>query len=95
MQEIRRVEKDIVEFTVPQDYEVYYLPDPVKMKIPFFDFVSNYYHSGDGKVRYEAETILKVSQIMPEEYPKYKNYTKKLMRKRGSFVLFRARETRK
>ena len=78
-------------FTVPQYYELYYLPDPVKMKTPFFDFTSNY-QSGDGEVRYEAEMVLKVSQIMPEEYPKYKNYSKELAKKRESFVVFTTRE---
>lgn len=87
MQQIRRVEKDIVEFTVPQDYEVYYLPKPVRIETPFFEFRSSY-QSRDGKICYHAEMVQKAFRVMPKEYPKYKKYWEEMTKKKEAFVVF-------
>jgi len=87
LQEIRRVEKDIVEFTVPQDYEVYYLPKPVRIETPFFEFRSSY-QSRDGKICYHAEMVQKAFRVMPKEYPKYKKYWEEMTKKKEAFVVF-------
>jgi transglutaminase-like putative cysteine protease len=64
--------KEEAEFTVPEGYEVYHLPEPLEIKNRYFEFRSSYRQDGD-KILYQEELIRKALRITPEEYDAYKN----------------------
>ena len=69
-----------IEITVPEGYEVYYLPDPIDIQCPFFEFHSSY-REQDEKVLYKNEFIRKAARISPEEYPVYRTFCQEMEKK--------------
>jgi len=83
--------KDEVEFNVPEDYEVYYLPEPMETKNQYFEFRSSYRKEG-GKIFYRGELITKALRITPDEYPAYHESCQAMEKSFKRDVLFKAKE---
>jgi hypothetical protein len=66
-----------VEITPPQGYKVYYLPDPVEIRCPFFEFRSSYRKDGKNIVC-KQEYIQKAIRVSPADYPDYRRYCKEM-----------------
>jgi len=80
--------KDEVVFNIPEGYEVYYLPEPVEIENPYFDFHSSYQREGQ-KVVYRGEYIKKAVRIPPKGYPLYHKFCQKMEKSCEEYVLFR------
>jgi len=80
--------KNGVEFNIPDGYEVYYLPEPVEIKNPHFEYRSSYRREG-GKVFYEAEFIQNAGQIPTAEYTNYRKSCHLMEKSCERYVLFR------
>ena len=78
---------DAVVFTIPQGYEVYYLPDPVKVDTPYFTFNSSYRKTGN-RVIYRGEYVRKAGRTSPQEYPRYQQYCQEMEKSCKKYVLF-------
>jgi hypothetical protein len=83
--------KDEVGFTVPEGYEVYYLPEPMETKNQYFEFRSSYRQEG-AKIFYRGELISKALRITPEEYPAYHESCQAMEKSFKRDVLFKAKE---
>ena len=80
--------KEEVEFNIPEGYEVYYLPEPLKIENPYFEFRSSY-KKEDAKVIYKGEIIKKAVHIPTEEYTNYKESCEIMENGCERYVLFR------
>jgi hypothetical protein len=80
--------RDEAVFNIPEGYEVYYLPEPVEIKNPYFEYRSSYRREG-GKVFYEADFIQKAGQILPEKYTDYRTSCHLMEKSCERYVLFR------
>ena len=83
--------KDEVEFTVPEGYEVYHLPEPIEIKNQYFEFRSSYRQKGD-KIFYRGELTSKALRITPEEYPAYQESCQVMEKSFKRDVLFKAKK---
>ena len=75
------------QITLPQGYEVYWLPDPIEIKCPYFEFRSNY-REEYGKVIYTQEFIQKATRISPEQYPSYRKFCQEMENKNKKQSIF-------
>ena len=80
-----------MEFNVPEDYEVYHLPDPLEIKNQYFEFRSSYRQEGN-KIIYEGELIRKASRIGPEEYGAYQGFCQGMEKSFNRSVLFQKKK---
>jgi hypothetical protein len=76
-----------VDITPPQGYKVYYLPDPVEIRCPFFEFRSSYRKDGKNIVC-KQEYIQKAIRVSPAEYPDYRRYCKEMERASEKETIF-------
>ena len=83
--------KDEVEFSVPEGYEVYHLPEPLDIKNEYFEFRSSYRQEED-KIFYQGELIRKALRITPEEYASYKNCCFGMEKSFDRSVVFRKKD---
>ncbi|RLB06925.1 MAG: hypothetical protein DRG50_04280, partial [Deltaproteobacteria bacterium] len=83
--------KNEVEIYLPDDYEVYYLPKAVKIKTPYFDFSSSYWHEGT-KVFYRGERIRKATVIPLKDYPLYRKFCHLMERSSGEWVVLKKKK---
>jgi hypothetical protein len=80
--------KKEAEFNIPDGYEAYYLPEPLEVINPYFEFRSSYRIEGE-KIFYQEEFIEKSMRITPEEYPVYKESCQVMGKNSKREVLFR------
>lgn len=83
--------KDEVEFNIPEGYELYYLPEPVEIKTPYFEYSSSYKKVGE-KVLYQGEFIRKAVKLPPEKYTNYRKFCQMMEKSCERYVLFREKK---
>ena len=83
--------KDEVVFTIPEGYEVYYLPESEEVSNPYFEFRSRYQRDGE-KVVYQGEYIKRAVRITPEEYSRYQQFCQEMGKSCEEYVLFREKK---
>jgi transglutaminase-like putative cysteine protease len=84
--------KDEVAFNVPEGAEVFYLPEPVEVKNPYFEFRSSYRQEGD-RITYQGEFIRRALRIPPEEYDFYQDSCQAVEKSFNRNVLFRKKNS--
>ncbi|MBW2038134.1 MAG: DUF3857 domain-containing protein [Deltaproteobacteria bacterium] len=77
-----------VEVDLPDGYGVYYLPKPVEIKTPYFDFCSSYRYE-EGKIFYQGERIRKTTTIPLEDYPLYRKFCQEMERGSTDWVVLK------
>lgn len=85
--------KDEVEFTIPESYEVYYLPEPLEIRNQYFEFRSSYRREGE-RIFYEGEWVRKAIEIPPEECASYQRSCQGMEKSFNRSVLFQKKEGR-
>lgn len=83
--------KNEVNFNIPEGYELYYLPEPVEIKNPYFEYHSSYQKKGR-KIFYQGEFIGNAVQTPPEEYADYRKSCHEMEKSYERYVLFRERK---
>jgi hypothetical protein len=83
--------KSEVVFTIPAGYEVYYLPEPVEITTPYFEFRSRYQSDGENVV-YRGEYIKKAARIPPEEYSRYQQLCQEMEKSCEEYILFQEKK---
>ena len=83
--------KNEVNFNIPEGYELYYLPEPVEIKNPYFEYHSSYQKKGR-KIFYHGEFIGNAVQTPPEEYADYRKFCQMMEKSYKRHVLFRERK---
>ncbi len=78
-------------FTIPKGYTLYYLPEPVEVKNPYFEFHAHYQRVGN-TVIYRGEYIMKAGRIPPQEYPRYQRYCQAMEKSCERYVLFQEKK---
>jgi hypothetical protein len=79
-------------FNVPEGYEVYYVPEPVAIKTPYFEYRSSYWNER-GRVCYQSDFTKKAGLILPEKYPNYRRFCQMMEKSCESYVLFREKRS--
>ena len=80
--------KNEVSFNIPEGYYVYYLPEPVEIKSPYFEYRSSYRREGE-EIFYQGEHINKAVRIPPEEYRRYHKFCQMMENSCERYLLFR------
>ena len=81
-----------MELDVPENYEVYYLPEPVETLNQYFTFRLQSQRKGKS-IFYRRELTRKATSITPEEYPSYRKFCQEMEKSFKKDVLFKAKET--
>ena len=84
----RSYSKDEVEFNIPEGYDVYYLPEPVEIENPYFEYRSSY-RKKERKVLYQVEFIEKAVKIPAEEYVYYQKFCQMIGKRSERYILFK------
>ena len=80
-----------MEFDVPKNHEVYYLPEPVEIINQYFIFRSQSQREGR-TISYRREFIEKATSITPEQYPAYRDLCQEVEKSFKKDVLFREKK---
>jgi hypothetical protein len=84
-------DKNEAEFDIPEGYETYYLPEPVRVTNKHFEFHSTYRKEGE-KIVYQGEFLEKAMRIPPDEYLAYQGYCQEVSKSFRREVLFRKKD---
>jgi hypothetical protein len=80
-----------MEFDIPENQELYYLPEPVEVVNQYFIFRSQSQRNGRS-ISYRREFIEKATSITPEEYPAYKKSCQEMEKSLKRDVLFKTKK---
>ena len=81
-----------MELDVPENYEVYYLPEPMETLNQYFTFRLQSQRKGKS-IFYRRELTRKATSITPEVYPAYRKFCQEMEKSFKKDVLFKAKET--
>jgi transglutaminase-like putative cysteine protease len=79
-----------IDFDIPENYELLYLPEPLEIKNQYFEFRSRGRREGD-KIFYRRDFTGKAISIPPEEYPAYQKYCQEMEKSFKRDILFKAK----
>jgi hypothetical protein len=79
--------KKETQFSVPEGYEIYYLPEQVEMKNPYFEYYSGYRTEGR-KILFQGELLRKAVQIPPGSYGEYRELCQAMVNSSKRYVVF-------
>jgi hypothetical protein len=79
--------KKEAQFSVPEGYEIYYLPEQVEMKNPYFEYCSSYRTEGR-KILFQGELLRKAVQIPPGSYGEYRELCQAMVNSSKRYVVF-------
>jgi hypothetical protein len=80
-----------VEIILPEEYKVYYLPKPIKIRTPYVDFQSSY-RLEEGKIIYQGEKFRKITSIPPEGFLLYWTFCQFMNRRVHEWIILEKRK---
>jgi tetratricopeptide (TPR) repeat protein len=71
---------------LPPKYKVRYLPEEIKLELPYVSYWSRY-ESRDGEIHYFEQSIIKKIEIAVADYQQYKQYREKIARESDKQII--------
>lgn len=85
--EPRSYGKKVAQFSVPEGYDIYHLPEQVEMNNPYFEYRSDYRTEGR-KIFFQGELLRKTVQIPPKSYGEYRELCQVMLNSSKRYVVF-------
>jgi hypothetical protein len=76
---------------IPPEYKVRYLPEEIKLELPYAAYWS-YYEDRDGAIHYFERRIIKKTQIPVAHYQLYKEYREKIAQETDKQIILEERK---
>lgn len=72
--------RDIIDYKIPEGYQLSYLPENVSFETPFGKYEASYSQDTSGNIVYQRELLINDGVFQPEEYESLRNFFREVVK---------------